>query len=146
MHYPASAYIRENEQPRIIIGDDRMTLVNVRVNQGEFRKRLLKRYEGCCPCGLRNPELLIASHIRPWKNSEGNAKVDAENGLLLCPNHDKLFDKGFITFSDDGEIMISKKLSENDRALTNIIGTERIVLSETGKKYMQFHRNMLFKD
>ena len=144
-HKPSLTDIREREQPRIIIGDDREAIVKVRINQSEFRKRLLKRYNGCCLCGLRNPELLIASHIQPWRNSDKNEKVDDDNGLLLCPNHDQLFDKGFITFTDDGEMIVSEKLSENDRAITNVLSTKRIELSERGCGYMRFHRNKVFK-
>lgn len=139
------ADIREKDMRITIIGDDREAIVKVRINQSEFRKRLLKRYNGCCLCGLSNPELLIASHIQPWSMSDKNEKVDDNNGLLLCPNHDQLFDKGFITFSDDGEIIISEKLSEKDRALTNILTTKRISLSIRGREYMQFHRKNIFK-
>lgn len=144
-HKPSLTDIRKREQPRIIIGDDREAIVKVRIYQSEFRKRLLKRYNGCCLCGLSNPELLIANHIQPWRNSDKNEKVDDDNGLLLCPNHDQLFDKGFITFSDDGEMIISKKLTENDRVLTNVVSTKRIELSERGRDYMRFHRNKVFK-
>lgn len=137
--------VREKDAQRIIIGDDREAIVKVRINQSEFRKRLLKRYNGCCLCGLSNPELLIASHIQPWSMSDKEEKVDDDNGLLLCPNHDQLFDKGFITFSDEGEIIVSEKLSAKDRALTNVLTAKRIALSERGKKYMQFHRKNIFK-
>ena len=137
--------VREKDAQRIIIGDDREAIVKVRINQSEFRKRLLKRYNGCCLCGLSNPELLIASHIQPWSMSDKEEKVDDDNGLLLCPNHDQLFDKGFITFSDKGEIIVSEKLSAKDRVLTNVLTAKRIALSERGKKYMQFHRKNIFK-
>lgn len=145
-HNHSQSDVQEREQPRIIIGDDREAVVKVRINQSKFRKRLLKRYKGCCLCGLSNPDLLIASHIQPWRNSDKNEKVDDDNGLLLCPNHDQLFDKGFITFSDDGEMIISDKLSENDRALTNVLSTKRIELSVRGRDYMRFHRNKVFKN
>lgn len=135
----------EKNVQRTIIGDDREAIVKVRINQGAFRKKLLKRYKGCCLCGLSNPELLIASHIQPWSMSDKIEKVDDNNGLLLCPNHDQLFDKGFITFSDEGEIIISDRLSEKDRALTNVMTAKRIELSKEGKEYMEFHRKNIFK-
>ena len=90
--------------------------------------------------------MLIASHIRPWSESKKSEKVDADNGLLLCPDHDRLFDGGWITFSDDGKIMISRQLSASNRLLTNIREDMRIKLPEGSKKYMKYHREKIFKD
>ena len=53
-------------------------------------------------------ELLVASHIKPWSISDANEKLDIHNGLLMCPNHDKLFDRGYISFDDTGRILISE--------------------------------------
>lgn len=85
-------------------GASQKAIVNVRVNQDIFRNYLLKRYKRCCLCGVKNPTLLIASHIKPWAESEAKEKLDVDNGFLMCPNHDKIFDKGYITFDDDGKI------------------------------------------
>ena len=85
-------------------GDTRDAIVKVRVNQSEFRTHLLQRYGKCCLCGVSNHDLLIASHIKPWSKSNRIEKTAVDNGFLLCPNHDRLFDKGLITFSDDGKI------------------------------------------
>ncbi|MCH5267338.1 MAG: HNH endonuclease, partial [Lachnospiraceae bacterium] len=79
-------------------GASKKAIINARVNQGIFRDLLLKRYNKCCLCGVENHELLIASHIKPWAKSEAKEKLDDDNGFLMCPNHDKLFDKGYITF------------------------------------------------
>ena len=59
-------------------------------------------------------ELLVASHIKPWSISDANEKLDIHNGLLMCPNHDKLFDRGYISFDDTGRILISEKLDDNN--------------------------------
>jgi predicted restriction endonuclease len=85
-------------------GASQKAIVNVRVNQDIFRNYLLKRYKRSCLCGVKNPTLLIASHIKPWAESEAKEKLDVDNGFLMCPNHDKIFDKGYITFDDDGKI------------------------------------------
>lgn len=66
---------------------------------------MLKRYNRCCLCEMENPEFLIASHIKPWAESERKEKLDVNNGFLMCPNHDRIFDKGYITFDDDGKII-----------------------------------------
>ena len=73
---------------------------------------------------------LIASHIKPWVVSDPAEKLDIENGFLMCLNHDKLFDQGWITFSDDGEIIISEDLSQTDRTFMNIREDINIKLTE----------------
>lgn len=91
-------------------GEERMGLVKIRVNQGVFREELLKRYGKCVLCGIKKRELLIASHIKPWKFSEPEEKVDVDNGL--------------ISFGDGGEIIISKSLDDielNDDEINSLL-------------------------
>lgn len=125
-------------------GASQKAIVNVRVNQDIFRNYLLKRYKRCCLCGVENPTLLIASHIKPWAESEPKEKLDVDNGFLMCPNHDKLFDKGYITFDDDGKIIISGILTENDKVFLNIDSRMHIKLTESNKKYLKFHQENIF--
>ena len=129
-----------------IFGDVRKAVIKARVNQSVFRDRLLERSMKCALCGIDHPALLTASHIYPWSESNKSEKVDADNGLLLCPDHDRLFDGGWITFSDDGRIMISKQLSANNRLFTNVREDMCIELPEGSKKYMKYHREHIFKD
>lgn len=126
-------------------GEERRAIVKIRVNQGVFREELLKRYGKCVLCGIKKRELLIASHIKPWKYSEPEEKVDVDNGFLFCPNHDKLFDNGLISFGDGGEIMISKSLDEANRTYTNVRQGMTIELTEGNRKYLLFHRNEVFE-
>lgn len=125
-------------------GESRKAIVSVRVNQGMFRNLLLKRYNKCCLCGVENHTLLMASHIKPWAESESKEKLDVNNGFLMCPNHDRLFDKGYITFDDDGKIIISGKLKETDRAYLNVDSRMHIELTDGNKKYLKFHRENVF--
>lgn len=125
-------------------GASQKAIVNVRVNQEIFRDYLLKRYNRCCLCGVENPALLIASHIKPWAESEPKEKLDVDNGFLMCPNHDRIFDKGYITFDDDGKIIISDRLTENDRVFLNVNSRMHIELTESNKKYLKFHRENVF--
>ena len=118
-------------------GAERLAVIKTRVNQSVFRERLLNKYTTCCLCKVQNPALLIASHIKPWTASEPNEKLDVENGFLLCPNHDALFDGGYITFGDDGKIIISDRLSEVDCIFTNIQSSMKIQLSEKNKEYLK---------
>ena len=126
-------------------GKEKLAYVKVRINQGIFRERLLQHYKKCRLCNVKNTELLRASHIKPWVNSSANEKLDIENGLLLCPNHDALFDKGFISFTDDGKIIISDLLKSVDRIYMNVNPNMQIQLTKKNKVYMNFHRKYIFK-
>ncbi len=123
---------------------ERKQIVKVRVNQNTFRQQLTRRYKHCCLCGVANISLLIASHIKPWADSNAKEKLDVNNGLILCPNHDKLFDNGYITFDDNGKIIISDELDKNDRIFMNVNNNMSIDLYEESKEYMDYHRNNVY--
>ena len=125
---------------------DRLALIKTRINQGMFREQLLKRYDKCCLCGVNATDLLTASHIKPWSESNNNERLDPDNGFLLCPNHDKLFDRGYISFDDEGQIIISKELNETNRIFLNIRYDMKISLTTGNRKYLKFHRNSVFVD
>ena len=128
-----------------LMGDEQNAIVKVRINQNIFREKLLKRYSKCCLCGVNNKELLTASHIKPWSQSTGEEKLDIDNGFILCPNHDKVFDSGLITFDDDGCIIISEELSAENRLFLNLRTDMKIPLTERNKKYLAYHRSTLFR-
>ena len=139
--------IEENDgkiSSSILIGKEKDTVIKVRVNQSLFRNRLMSRYYSCCLCGMKNKHFLVASHIKPWVESSAKEKLDVENGLLLCPNHDKLFDNGYITFDDNGEIIISDELDRNDQIFMNVNEKMSIDLYEDSKAYMKYHRENVF--
>jgi len=85
----------------------------------------------------------VASHIKPWSASSVFEKVDADNGFLFCPNHDKLFDMGFISFSSSGRIMVSPLLG--DASAFGITGSESVVLTPGNAKYLEYHREKGFQ-
>ena len=137
--------IERNISPDIE-GKERVCLIKARINQSYFRDKLLKKYGKCCLCGVSDSRFLVASHIKPWTSSASNEKVDVENGLLLWPNHDKLFDTGMITFDDNGCIIISEQVSSNDRVFMNLSDRMFISMSNKMKKYMCYHRNNVFSN
>lgn len=137
--------IEEGISKTVLKGKEREALIKIRVNQGDFRHQLLDRYEHCCLCSVSNPALLIASHIKPWSESESSQKLDVENGFLLCPNHDKLFDSGLISFENDGKIIISNRLSNKDCHELNLNENIIVPLTEANKKYLSHHREYIFK-
>ena len=121
-------------------GMDTDAVVKVRINQGVFRDRLLQKYSHCCLCNVSNIDLLIASHIKPWKDSEEDERLDMDNGFLLCPNHDKLFDNGFISFDNTGSIIVSEKLDQVNCVYMNVQSDMKIDINNGNKKYLEYHR------
>lgn len=125
-------------------GKEKEAVVKVRINQDKFREKLINKYKKCCLCNVNMNELLVASHIKPWSISDANEKLDIHNGLLMCPNHDKLFDRGYISFDDTGRILISERLDDNNRMYMNITAKMKIDITEENIKYIKYHRKNVF--
>ena len=124
---------------------EKQALIKVRLGHSKLREDIIKRKGKCEICGISHNKLLIASHIKPWAKSDNIEKLDFENILLLCPMHDALFDKGFISFDDNGKILISKELNEVEQALVNINEDSCInIVSEKQKEYLKYHRDNIF--
>lgn len=119
-----------------------------RIGQGKYREALL---EECpfCPITMVNDErLLIASHIKPWAISNDKEKIDAKNGYMLTPLYDKLFDRGFITFTEDKYLKVSNWLSPKNRERLKLVDNSyypRLPMDEKRKKYLEYHRESVFK-
>lgn len=122
---------------------EKAALVKSRIGQGVFRDRVLRHWSNCAVTGFRDTSLLVASHIKPWKKSSNSERLDQWNGLLLSPNLDKAFDKGFITFDVDGSIRLSPLFTEATKL--GITPTMRITLKPEHEKYMAHHRAEEFK-
>jgi predicted restriction endonuclease len=122
---------------------EKESIILSRMGQGQFRENLIKLWNGCAISKFDDTRCLIASHIKPWKKSDNREKIDKFNGLLLLPTYDKLFDLGFISFDDDGKIIISKVLDSFDKLSINsgII----INIKPENKKYLQYHREEILK-
>lgn len=114
-----------------------------------LRKILIEKYKGCQLCGITKEDLLIQSHLKPQSISKKEEKkeeiFDINNVLLLCNRHDKLIDKGLITFTDEGDIKISKELDEEDVKTLGISNDIKVELKEEQKPYMRYHREYVFK-
>ncbi|MGG7209721.1 HNH endonuclease [Clostridium baratii] len=119
--------------------------INVRKNQKKFREKLFKLDCKCKICGMDIKELLIASHIKSWSSSTPEEKLSPYNGFLLCPNHDLLFDKHLITFDDEGNILISKRLSEKNKRLLGINDSIKISIKDKNKIFLKEHRKVFNK-
>ncbi|NEU30995.1 HNH endonuclease [bacterium LRH843] len=135
----------EVEQSNITV-TEREQLIKARIGQSEFKKGLVKIECKCKLCGVEDESFLIASHIKPWSRSSHEERLDLNNGLLLCPNHDALFDKGYISFNTEGTILISDLVSYETRLFLNISDQLQVELKEGQMKYIAWHRENLFKD
>lgn len=109
-----------------------------------LREQLLRKYGKCKICGITKEELLITSHLKPQKDSTEEERFDINNVLLLCNKHDGLIDKGLITFDNEGNIIISKRLSEEDVKLLGLHDI-KIGLNEKQLRYIQYHRENVFR-
>ena len=123
-------------------------LVVQRVGQDLFRAGLLDYWEGrCAASGLAVPELLRASHIKPWAACASDAeRLDVYNGLLFAPHLDAAFDCGFITVADDGMIVVSDKLDADARTT---LGLDRARclrgITDSHRGYLSYHRSSVFR-
>lgn len=91
----------------------RLQLAKARVGQGFFRKQVILLDGACRVTGVTDTRLLIASHIKPWREANNAERLSGHNGLLLSPHVDALFDEQFITFEDDGRIRVHSSLSRD---------------------------------
>lgn len=122
---------------------EKESVILSRIGQGVFRSKLMKLWNNqCVITGVSNQSLLIASHIKPWKISNNNERIDKFNGFLLLPTYDKLFDLGFISFQNNGSIIISNKILEPEKL--HISDNIQIKLFPQNIQYLEYHRNHIF--
>jgi predicted restriction endonuclease len=118
------------------------------VGQNVFRQGLLDLWEGrCAVSGLAVPELLRASHIKPWADCESDAeRLDVFNGLLLAPHLDAAFDCGFVTVADDGVVVVSGTLDGEARRVLGLNEPLRVCRLAAGhRSYLPWHRERVFR-
>ena len=143
----ADEALEESIRGRIDIGaTTKAQLIQARLGQGIFKENLRRNEKACRVTGLTDPKHLRASHIKPWSQSTDEEKLNGCNGLLLAPHIDHLFDKGWISFTDNGDLKISSQL--NPEVLTAwIIPTQKNVgmFNQQQAVFLEFHRNVIFK-
>ena len=121
---------------------ERRGLVTSRVGQGWYRQEILKKWGNKCSItGCSLTEILISSHIKGWSECNEDERLDVDNGILLSPHIDSLFDKHLISFEDDGSIIISEKVSKQNLDILGISKSIRLKVDEGMKKYLKHHRN-----
>ena len=122
-------------------------LVKARIGQGAYRLKLLEESSECVITRVNDERILMASHIKPWSVSNDTEKIDHDNGLVLTPTYDKLFDQGFISFEDDGTILLSPYISPlNVKKMNLAQGRKYSIPPSSGRRnYLAYHREHIFK-
>lgn len=123
---------------------EKESLIKARRGQGKFRELLLSREPKCRITGVDKPEHLIASHIKPWRSATNIERLDPENGFMLTPTIDHLFDKGFISFENDGSVLLADVADRGAMEKMCVIGKGAPAnvghIHDGQKTYLEWHR------
>ncbi len=139
---------QKNETPSAIIETNRKEISYARIGQGKYREQLLEQCAYCPFTKIADERLLIASHIKPWSASSDFEKTDPYNGYILSPLYDKLFDKGFITFTPNRHVILSEFLSPftwGRIGLKNDTFISALPMDDRRAEYLKFHHTSVFK-
>ena len=122
---------------------ERSGLVTTRVGHGAYRKRIIYRWEGkCAVTGFEKEQVLIASHILPWAKADNDQRLDVNNGILLSPTYDALFDRHLISFENSGKILLTEHIDPASFEKIHVTGKETILNLRNGNfDYLEMHRN-----
>ena len=123
-------------------------VLRARDGQGKYRERLLEQCRFCPFTSISDERLLIASHIKPWASSSDSEKTDPYNGYILSPLYDKLFDRGFITFTENKHVILSEFISPytwKQIGLQNNKFIQALPMDDKRKEYLKFHHQSVFK-
>jgi hypothetical protein len=123
---------------------DREAIIRARRGQGIFKDRVMEIEQRCRITRVTNPVHLIASHCKPWRDSTNAERVNGENGLLLTPTIDHLFDRGFIGFEGNGNLIVSPVAHRPSLELMGIDtqGTVNVGPFAAGQsEFLEYHRD-----
>jgi putative restriction endonuclease len=131
--------------------ENRIIQTTARYGQNSFREAVISAHDGqCCITGIKNPKLLIASHIIPWSKDKNN-RLNPSNGLCLSNLHDKAFDSGLLTLNNNYEVVLSKNLKneKNNYMAASFLEFEgkRILMPKKftpDQEFLEFHRTQVF--
>lgn len=121
---------------------------NGRIGQEKYRNALLEECPFCPITMINDERLLVASHIKPWAVSNEKERVDPKNGFILSPLYDRLFDQGFITFTDDKYVLVSQWLTPKNAqriGLKNNSYIQQLPIDDARMVYLEYHRKCVFR-
>lgn len=139
--------VEKIESDTILQETERVALVMARRGQGLFRERVSRIEKFCRITKVDRPSHLVASHAKPWRDCAHNERLDGENGLLLTPTIDHLFDRGFISFENNGDLLISPVAHVPSLLRMGVDATNSINVggfSSGQRHYLDFHRSNVF--
>ncbi|MCM3214036.1 HNH endonuclease [Niallia taxi] len=117
----------------------------IRLGQQRFKKDLMSLWGcKCALCDIDLPELLKASRSKPWKDSTNEERNDPYNGILLCSNHDALYENGKIAFDGQGRLHISPEINEEDYQKYCLLTKKKIKLNQDNKVYFKWHKRNIW--
>jgi len=121
---------------------ERKGLVTSRIGQGAYRKSIIHRWEyKCAVTGFTGLDILVASHIVPWRDATNSERLDVHNGILLSPTYDALFDRHYITFESNGKIVLTEAIDTQAFQMIGVTGKEMIKnFREQNQIYLERHR------
>jgi putative restriction endonuclease len=125
---------------------DREAIIRARRGQGLFKQRVMQIESRCRITRVNNPVHLVASHCKPWRDSKNDERLNGENGLLLTPSIDHLFDRGFIGFENDGTLIVSPVAHRPslERMGIDVNGDLNVGPFTAGQRhFLEFHRDMV---
>jgi hypothetical protein len=123
---------------------ERRGLVTSRVGQGFYRQQIREKWGDQCPVtGSKRIEILISSHIIPWSESNNEERLDVNNGILLAPHIDALFDKHLISFTDEGNLILSNKITPEELKTLGISLNVTIPVDDKMLPYLHRHRSKI---
>lgn len=133
------------EKDSNIILTEKTSIILSRVGQGSYRQGVIQLWKKCCLTGFEYLDVLIASHIKPWKTSSNDERLNPLNSLLLVPTLDKLFDRGLIAFQPSGQIILSEKIIKNDWDSINVNNSMKLKnVSESTKVFLEYHHQYIY--
>lgn len=143
----ANTEIAAIEVSTAILPTEKSQLIKSRIGQGKFRAGIFLDSTLCPVTLVDDTRLLVASHIKPWSVSSNAERLDPKNGFLFTPTIDKLFDAGYISFTDTQELMISPWISNETKIKLNLIdGRKYPLLPVNGREiFLKYHREHIFK-
>ena len=148
----AASIVEENDESERIGRDDALSptvkqqLVQARIGQGVFRTNL-ENIEICCRVtAVSDSRFLTASHIKPWRDSTDQEKLDGNNGLLLAPHVDRLFDRGWISFTDEGELLVADADVESVLMQWSLASNTNVgAFNGNQRVFLAYHRAYVYK-
>jgi predicted restriction endonuclease len=146
-HPSVEVEVEEKIEAEPISTTEKEQLSKARIGQGKYRQDLLDQCPFCPITMVSDDRLLIASHIKPWAKSDDREKLDPKNGFMFTPTYDYLFDRGFISFTDDKKMLVSPWLSKMTCSKLSLVDQRLYTQLPTEGRthYLAYHRGFRFK-